>query len=60
MQEENGIIKNFGNNKFNAMEDGDVTNEWEEIADSERGIFEGTAEQEAQLNRQEIVDKFIG
>ena len=58
-EEDEGIIKNFGIGTFNSMEEGDLNNEWDDIAKSERGIFDGTAEQERELSRQEIISHFI-
>ncbi|CAI2379723.1 unnamed protein product [Moneuplotes crassus] len=60
VDENQGIIKNFGNSIFNSMDENDVTNEWDEVTDNEISVFDGTAEEEAQINRDQIMKRFTG
>jgi len=60
MSEEEGIVKNFGNSKYNELEEGEIGGEWEEMYDAHPTLMEGTAEEESQENRQRLVERLTG
>eukprot|EP00343_Euplotes_focardii_P003780 CAMPEP_0205808384 /NCGR_PEP_ID=MMETSP0205-20121125/12326_1 /ASSEMBLY_ACC=CAM_ASM_000278 /TAXON_ID=36767 /ORGANISM="Euplotes focardii, Strain TN1" /LENGTH=157 /DNA_ID=CAMNT_0053083985 /DNA_START=321 /DNA_END=794 /DNA_ORIENTATION=- len=58
IEEDQGVIKNFGNNTFNTLED--VGDDWEESAKTERGVFEGTADEDGEMNRLDLIKRLTG
>jgi hypothetical protein len=42
------------------MYENDISQDYEEEAKLEKGIFDGTVDEEAQMNREEVLDKIFG
>ena len=58
VKEEDTVIKTFGYHRFNFADD--INNEWQEENQAEKGIFDGHADEDGQVNRRDLINRIYG